>query len=404
MRGAAARGAQRPLVTRRLRLGLPRRYSVTMPNLLRLIVEPYRRAPRTRHYALANAVVWTLYALINLSVVIGVGKLTPGVALLMAMLSLNIFLAEHWLFGLARVQGWYEMSPFGAAVRLLPVIGALSLAVALVTHGVGQLMRASDWVMPDEPLHGLAWQLLPAINIAILLVLVTAVDFGVQSVRRLREREVAQWKTEAALKAAELRQLKTQINPHFTFNALNNIRALISEDPQRARQSVTHLAEVLRYVLYHAERESVTLEQELEVVTAYLALEAIQQEQRLRLDWRIAPDAQTLKLPPMTLQILVENAIKHGIARRPEGGTLCIAARREGDALSVDVSNPGRLGETPTHGGVGLAYLRERLRHADGGDLTLRQEGEHVTATLRVPQPSHDQDAASAFAAARVPA
>ena len=357
----------------------------------RLVLAPLRHAPRSRTYAWANAAGWTLYTLLNLSVIGGIGKLSGGMGLMMVALTLLIFLAQHWLLGLARSRDWYALAPAGVAARLLPVIVAAALGVALLSDGVDRLVRASGrWQIPEPPLHGWYWHLLPAVNIAILLVLVAAVDFAVQTIRRLREREVAQWKAEAALKEAHLRQLKNQINPHFTFNALNNIRALISEDPQRARQSVTHLAEVLRYVLHHAERESVTLAQELEVVTAYLALEAIQQEQRLRLKWQIAPEAQALRLPPMALQILVENAIKHGIARRPEGGTLRIAAWRDDAGLGIEVRNPGRLQAASREGGIGLSYARERLRHAAGGALTLREEAGEVVAVMQVPQPAAD--------------
>src|SRR5204862_4979233 len=135
---------------------------------------------------------------VNLSVVVGMGKLSPGIAILMVSLSLLIFLAQHWLLGQARARHWYALSPLSAAARLLPTIAALALAVSLLTHGIGELLRASGkWDFPDPPVHGWGWQLLPAINISILLVLVTAVDFAAQAFRRLREREVAQWKAEA---------------------------------------------------------------------------------------------------------------------------------------------------------------------------------------------------------------
>ena len=119
-------------------------------------------------------------------------------------------------------------------------------------------------------------------------------------------------------------------------------------------------------------------------------LEAIQQEQRLRLKWQIAPEAQALRLPPMALQILVENAIKHGIARRPEGGTLRIAAWRDDAGLGIEVRNPGRLQAASREGGIGLSYARERLRHAAGGALTLREEAGEVVAVMQVPQPAAD--------------
>jgi two-component sensor histidine kinase len=354
----------------------------------RFLLLPLRHGPRSRLYLLACAIGWTAYTLLNLSALYGIGKLAWGTALDLCLLSVILAAATHYLLGSVRLYDWHAKPLAYTLPRVLGLIVLLALLSLLLSIAVEWGIKHSHLFAlpaPEARFQSWVWYLLPAINISILFILATAIDFIGHAFRRLREREVAQWKAEAALKAAELRQLKNQINPHFTFNALNNIRALISEDPQRARQMVTHLAEVLRYVLYHAERESVTLEQELEVVTAYLALETIQQEQRLRIEWRIAPEAQALRLPPMALQILVENAIKHGIARRPEGGTLRIGARRDGAALCLEVGNPGALEQKSGEGGFGLAYVRERLREA-GGDLSLRGQDGDVRAVLRIPQ------------------
>jgi two-component system LytT family sensor kinase len=361
------------------------------PALRRFLLEPFRHGPRSRAYWIASTIAWTGYALINLSALFGLGKLTSGSALDVASLAVIQFATTHYLLGTARQYDWHSRPLHYSIPRMLGLIAVLTVTSLLMSIGTTWLIKHSGLFEMPEPDPSMrmtqwVWYVLPAINLGILYILAAALDFIGQAFRRLREREVEQWKTEAALKAAELRQLKNQINPHFTFNALNNIRALISEDPQRARQMVTHLAEVLRYVLYHAERESVTLDQELEVVTAYLALEAIQQEERLRLEWHVSPEAQSLRLPPMLLQILVENAIKHGISRRPEGGTLTVRARSDADALHLEVSNPGNLTAAPAQGGIGLDYARERLRLSCGGELTLWQKHDEVCASLRIPQ------------------
>ena len=361
------------------------------PSARRFLIEPFRRAPRSRAFWITSVLVWLIYTLVNMSALFGLGKLTAGSALDMICLTLILFAATHYLLGTVRLYGWHSRPLHYSIPRMLGVIAGLTLSTLLLSIATTWLIKNSGLCKMPEPdpnmaMNSWVWYLLPAINLSILFILASALDFIGQAFRRLREREVEQWKTEAALKAAELRQLKNQINPHFTFNALNNIRALISEDPQRARQMVTHLAEVLRYVLYHAERESVTLDQELEVVTAYLALEAIQQEERLRLEWHVSPEAQSLRLPPMLLQILVENAIKHGISRRPEGGTLTVRARSDGEALHLEVSNPGNLTAAPSQGGIGLDYARERLRLSCGGELTLWQKHDEVCASLRIPQ------------------
>jgi LytS/YehU family sensor histidine kinase len=128
-----------------------------------------------------------------------------------------------------------------------------------------------------------------------------------------------QVRLELALREAELRALEAQINPHFLFNCLNSIRALVIEDPPKAQDMITRFATLLRYNLNHESRHTVPLSAEAEVVADYLALEKVRFEDRLRLQIAIDPAVASLPVPPMILQTLVENALKHGIARLPQG-------------------------------------------------------------------------------------
>jgi hypothetical protein len=147
--------------------------------------------------------------------------------------------------------------------------------------------------------------------------------FGVLSVRGWSERaldaEAAAWRLKLDTQAAQLRFLKAQLNPHFLFNALNSVCGLISEDTTRAQTMVTNLSNILRHSL-SSTSGTVTLEHELEVVNDYLALESIRFEERLRTTIALDPNALTTPIPPMLVQGLVENAIKHGVALLPKGG------------------------------------------------------------------------------------
>ena len=147
---------------------------------------------------------------------------------------------------------------------------------------------------------------------------------------RLNRSEIERFQLMTSVKEAELRALKSQVNPHFIFNSLNSLRSLIGEDPSRARTAVTQLANLLRYSLQSGQLETVPFEDELGVVNDYLALEQVRHEERLRLRLDIAPDTLHLAIPPMLLQTLVENAVKYGISPRPEGGEISIVARNEG--------------------------------------------------------------------------
>jgi len=193
---------------------------------------------------------------------------------------------------------------------------------------------------------------------------------------RFNRLEIERLGLSATLKEAELRALKSQINPHFIFNSLNSLRALIDEDPARARQAVTQLANLLRYSLQSGQLETVPFEEELSVVNDYLALEQVRHEERLRLRLDVAADTLQVPVPPMLLQTLVENAVKYGISRRPEGGEIAIVARCEHGVLRIQVTNPGELVAPETGAsastGVGLRNAAERLRLLFGERATLQ--------------------------------
>ena len=221
---------------------------------------------------------------------------------------------------------------------------------------------------------------------------------------RFNRSEIERLRLAASVKEAELRALKSQVNPHFIFNSLNSLRALIDENPPRARQAVTQLANLLRYSLQSGQLETVPFEDELRVVNDYLALEQVRHEERLRLRFDIAPETLALPVPPMLLQTLVENAVKYGIATRPEGGEIAIVARRENGVLKLQVTNPGALPEpvavtaamapartaTSASTGVGLKNAANRLRLLFGERATLHLRAldpDCVVAEARIPLP-----------------
>ncbi len=205
------------------------------------------------------------------------------------------------------------------------------------------------------------------------MLLWTALYFGFVLQRRRFRAELRQAQLSEALKISELRLLKSQLNPHFLFNALNGVRALIADEPARAQDAVTHLARALRYSLTSGGEDLVSLARELEMVDDYLALESLRLAERLQVERAIDPAAVTARVPVMLLQSLVENAIKHGIAPAKQGGVLRIAARIEGGSLCVEVENSRSPIDPPTviPGGLGLHNSTERLRLLYGGAASL---------------------------------
>ncbi len=214
---------------------------------------------------------------------------------------------------------------------------------------------------------------------------------GVNYFRGYREKVQEKAQLESAVKQAELRALKTQINPHFLFNSLNTLRSLIRQDPELACEAVTLLADLLRAALTTNTRPTIPFEQELETVRSYLTLEQLRFEERLQVRWAVADETLACPLPPSTLQLLVENALKHGIARRVDGGEIVVEAVIADSALRLTVTNPGRLDARPAahHStGIGLQNARERLRHLCGEHASLRleqREPDLVAAVLTIP-------------------
>ena len=182
------------------------------------------------------------------------------------------------------------------------------------------------------------------------------------------------------LSQAELRALQAQIHPHFLFNALNTLYGIIPKEAAGARRTVLNLADIFRYFL-RTERQLIPLAEEMKVVSAYLEIEALRLGPKLKLELRIDPAAGAVKIPALSIQPLVENAVRHGIAPLPDGGAVRVEASLIENRLRVQVADSGagfqpRTGKEP---GVGLENVRQRLRLTYGAASALdiaRQDGE----------------------------
>jgi LytS/YehU family sensor histidine kinase len=220
----------------------------------------------------------------------------------------------------------------------------------------------------------------------------TVLYVAITSTRTARDRHTAAaFQLRIALREAELRALEGQVNPHFLFNCLNTIRGMISENPAQAQDMVTRLANIFRYNLQQHNAHTAPLAQEIEVVSDYLALEAVRFEDRLRVSISIDPGASNAQVPAMLLQTLVENALKHGLSNLPDGGELWIRASVRNDELTLRVENTGVLAEvTQKTTRVGLKNARERLRllYGDRASLSLTNGDGRVAATVLIPRTS----------------
>ena len=176
-----------------------------------------------------------------------------------------------------------------------------------------------------------------------------------------RRDQIDRLKLESTVKELELKTIKSHINPHFIFNSLNSIRALVDENPERARRAITELSNILRSSMQAEKSETVTLEKELDIVKDYLALEHMRFEERLKVEMDIDKDTLSQPVPPMMLQTLVENSIKHGISKLIDGGVVRIAADFKGDNLELSVQNTGQLNGNRNGDGFGIKSTQVRL-------------------------------------------
>ena len=212
----------------------------------------------------------------------------------------------------------------------------------------------------EEP-KGKNWAIL--INIIVLLSLWLLIYIVWHYIDKNRQDQLDKLRLEAVVKSLELKTIKSHINPHFIFNALNSIRALVDENPERARTAITELSNILRSSLQTDKLETVPLEQELDIVQDYLALEFMRFEERLKIEMHIDPNTLKQPIPPMMLQNLVENAIKHGISKDVTGGIIIIRSYFKDNHHELVVQNTGNL-QTLKAGpssGFGLKSTQDRL-------------------------------------------
>jgi two-component system LytT family sensor kinase len=320
-------------------------------------------ADHPRLYWTLQLAGWSLWDLSGIALVSIFGQFSWLLALIETIVAGTFLLLSHGLRLYVRRHGWAQLPLLRLLPRLVAAI-AVVVVVGLVIVGLVTVGILLLW-FPKEMGGGFPWiqYVGYAINLSFALGLWSAIYFGLHYFDHYRSAEVDRWKLAATAREAEMRTLQAQLNPHFLFNGLNNIRALVMEDPGRARAMMTHLAELLRYAMQRNGAEQVPLATELEIVENYLELEAMQLEERLHYALDVVPDALSILLPPMTLQLLVENAVKHGLAPRPAGGHLSLSAQFDeaGTGLCIAVRNTGTYQPRPGHPVLGVRNVQERL-------------------------------------------
>lgn len=212
--------------------------------------------------------------------------------------------------------------------------------------------------------------------------------------RNFKQKEIQTLRQEAQIKEIQLNKFKSQLNPHFLFNSMNGLRSLIDEDTQKAKAGITQLSNILRHTLTLEKKSLIELKEELKLVEDYLNLEKIRLEERLIFEVHTQSDAQNFQVPPMIIQTLAENAIKHGIGKLIKGGHIKIKCQEEGGFLKITIINSGQFSPHchQTHedaSGFGIENSRQRLNIIFGklAQLNIKNLNDHEVITiLKIPR------------------
>ncbi|MGB0390636.1 MAG: sensor histidine kinase [Salibacteraceae bacterium] len=280
--------------------------------------------------------------------------------------SLFLSLGTAFLLGLLLSHGyreiilrndWLNLSIKNIIPRFL--IGSLSMAILFeiwyvtITQIIPNSISALKLSIMAQEITG--W--------VVLFLLWSLIYFFYHFFKTYKAEEIKNLRWEASKNEFELNKLKSQLNPHFMFNSMNTIRALIDENPKTAKLAVTQLSNILRSNLLIGRKKLIPLEEEVKLVKDYLSVEGYRYEERLTTLFDIKQETKGILIPPLMIQTLVENGIKHGISKLPSGGTITLKTSISGDVMKVEIINSGQYnGNQESETGFGLINTKERLK------------------------------------------
>lgn len=311
-------------------------------------------------YWLFQAIGWTILVVFNIFLAYSFKKLD---ATYLRSLSFTIslaFVVSHLMRNYIVSRGIVSKSLNRQLIHFL----LITLVCSVITAFIAEVFDTYifKYTGSENSNFGLRF-MFGSVNMFWIFLVWNSIYFGYHLLRQSQQQQINTLRLETAIKNLELQTIKNHINPHFIFNALNSIRALVDENPQVARKAITQLSNILRSSLHARHKETVAFSEELAIVKDYLALEQIRFEERLKVELNIDERTLNYQVPPMMLQTLVENAIKHGIAHSISGGTIYIASLIHNDQHRLIVKNSGTYADDNVNqsGGFGIKSSKDRL-------------------------------------------
>lgn len=327
-------------------------------------------------YWLCQIVGWSLYGLLQI-VLYSIAQTADLSHIIGELIFVGVYLVSTHFIRFTLIHfGWFSLDLSKLIPRILLVILGLSFVnyMALIgyTSFTGEL-ATKDFMLIPVVLNFFG----PMFIYTIWTVLYLSFHYFENYNKSL--------KYEAAAHEIELRNLKAQLNPHFIFNALNSIRALIDEDPLKSKNAITQLSSILRNSLMSDRQKLIPFDDEFKTIKDYLALESIRYEERLSTHFDIDPLSIEYMIPPLMVQTLVENGIKHGISTLKTGGEISIVCRVENEKLHIEIRNSGELDlEKMARGyGLGIKNTKKRLAliYGELGQFEILNESKGVVLT-----------------------
>jgi two-component system, LytTR family, sensor kinase len=326
---------------------------------------------------------WFLYAAVQIvASLLASASSSPSRIYFLLYESLLCLLVTHLFRILMKPSRWLRFSMTRLAPRVLATVFVLGLVVYFLRMPVSYMLGLFDKDVAFDPARIWGLSSVYAVIFFLWCVLYFTFHYFDQYNNAL--------KYEASLVQIELNNLKSQLNPHFIFNALNSIRALIDENPRKSKQAINQLSNILRSSLASDKKGLTKFDDELRVVKDYLGLESIRFEERLRTEFEIHPDSHEFHVPPLMMQTLVENGIKHGISKLKAGGIIQVKTSVEGDRLKIHIRNTGHLnGAVSNYEGLGIRNTIQRLKLLYGEESSFRIVNENdnfVLTEIVIPQ------------------
>lgn len=271
--------------------------------------------------------------------------------------------------------------------RLIPRILLTTIVSAILVYLLKSVII--EWVIANNPYQINLQDAFPSVISWTLLYLIwSLLYFLFHYVNNYKKEEIKNLRWQAAKNEMELNKLKSQLNPHFIFNSMNSIRALVNEDPGLAKNAITQLSNVLRNSLLMGKQKLIPFSDELKLVDDYLSLEKTRFEERLNIERDIEKESVKFLVPPLMIQTLVENGIKHGTSKLPEGGTVKIASKIQSGHLVITIYNSGNYDATKkSDTGFGLVNTIQRLQllYGDAASFSITNHNNQVKTELRIP-------------------